>query len=109
MDATCGPDSQYDPMCLSILTVSPSRRLKSPATPCTSCQTWPLSRCQVSSLGRCSMLTMCAVMCCGSLCVALPASADALEAATAGGAPVVAAACVVDTLGGVGVTWGAGA
>src|ERR1700733_2370809 len=115
IDETCGPESQYEPKCLSMVTASPSFRLRSPDTLCTSCQTWPLSRCRIISPGRRSMLTRCATTC---FELSVAAAVSALEAAcaldaaglapgaaggaldpavleldTAGGATTLAAAC----------------
>ena len=99
IDETCGPESQYEPKCLSMVTASPSRRLRSPDTLCTSCQTWLLSRCRIISFGWWSMLTTCATKCFELSAAAASAPAGGalapavLELDAAGGVTTFAAAC----------------
>src|ERR1700733_13431218 len=113
IDETCGPESQYEPKCLSIVTASPSRRLRSPDTLCTSCQTWPLSKCRIISFGRRSMLTKCATKCFELSAAAASAAGAAVPAPTAAGGALVPAVLELDAAGGVttfaAALWGGGA
>src|ERR1700722_1761535 len=96
IDETCGPESQYEPKCLSMVTASPSRRLRSPDTLCTSCHTWPLSRCRIISFGWWSMLTTCATKCFELSAAAAPAAGAVVSAPAAAGGALAPAGVELD-------------